>query len=381
MDRLDKELGRLHSANFDECISIVDRYLDELKVTKSLVEADKSESQAHLKRLLQNSQKTQAQLTAAEKSVYSSISKFNKALTRSFEGYETSDDRKPLLCPPGSNDKIQQAILMHLIRIGEFESASTLMEETNQQVPKEAMASFEKLYHILDVLKDGDLQAAIEWAAENRTQLNERGSNLEFLLHKQQFLQYLVEQRDKMKALQYAIDNIAPYGARYFQEICHLAGSLLFAGDDLEWGPCQELFATVNKKDELQELFKSEYCALLNTPPDSPLCIAVLAGTLSLPVMVKMQRVMQIRGAEWTTKEELPVEIDLPESLQYHNVFVCPVSKEQTTDQNPPMMLKCGHIISKETLEVLEGNHDGHAFKCPYCPKESTYYDSVRVFF
>ena len=34
-------------------------------------------------------------------------------------------------------------------------------------------------------------------------------------------------------------------------------------------------------------------------------------------------------------------------------MFACPVSKEQSTEQNPPMMMNCGHVITKDSLQKL----------------------------
>lgn len=71
------------------------------------------------------------------------------------------------------------------------------------------------------------------------------------------------------------------------------------------------------------------------------------------------------------------VEIPLPPSYLFHSIFVCPVSKEQTTDQNPPMMMPCGHVIAQESLQRLS---KGSKFKCPYCPNESHPRDARKVF-
>ena len=62
------------------------------------------------------------------------------------------------------------------------------------------------------------------------------------------------------------------------------------------------------------------------------------------------------------------VEIPLPPTYRFHSIFVCPVSKEQTTDENPPMMMPCGHVIAQETMSRMS---KGASFKCPYCPNES----------
>lgn len=70
------------------------------------------------------------------------------------------------------------------------------------------------------------------------------------------------------------------------------------------------------------------------------------------------------------------VEVPLPPAYHFHSIFVCPVSKEQSTEDNPPMMLPCGHVIAEESLRAL-AKHG--RFKCPYCPTESTLKDAKKV--
>lgn len=47
------------------------------------------------------------------------------------------------------------------------------------------------------------------------------------------------------------------------------------------------------------------------------------------------------------------IEIPLSVEKRYHSVFACPVSKEQSTEANPPMMMNCGHVITKDSLQKL----------------------------
>ena len=47
------------------------------------------------------------------------------------------------------------------------------------------------------------------------------------------------------------------------------------------------------------------------------------------------------------------IEILLPSENRYHSIFACLVSKEQSTESNPPMMMTCGHVISKDSLQKL----------------------------
>lgn len=47
------------------------------------------------------------------------------------------------------------------------------------------------------------------------------------------------------------------------------------------------------------------------------------------------------------------MEIPLPASRRYHSVFVCPVSKEQSTEINPPKMLTCGHVVASDSFDKM----------------------------
>lgn len=74
------------------------------------------------------------------------------------------------------------------------------------------------------------------------------------------------------------------------------------------------------------------------------------------------------------------METPLPGRFQFHSVFVCPVSKDQTTEGNPPMMLPCGHVIAKESLVRLAKGGGQVLVKCPYCPRECVVGQAKRVY-
>lgn len=84
---------------------------------------------------------------------------------------------------------------------------------------------------------------------------------------------------------------------------------------------------------------------------DLPLKIVTdIGGGGALAKIAKVRGVMKEKRTNWSTVSELPVEIPVPPEYRYHSVFACPVSKEQATPANPPMMMPCGHTVAKQTL-------------------------------
>ena len=73
-------------------------------------------------------------------------------------------------------------------------------------------------------------------------------------------------------------------------------------------------------------------------------------------------------------------ELELGRQFVFHSVFACPVSREQSTPDNSPMLLPCGHVLCKVSLQkIAKGNV--RPFKCPYCPAEATMNNCRAIFF
>ena len=64
-------------------------------------------------------------------------------------------------------------------------------------------------------------------------------------------------------------------------------------------------------------------------------------------------------------------------SVANHSHLYCPRTAQSTAD-NPPMLLPCGHCICK--LSILKiAKAPNRTFKCPYCPAECTQKDCQEL--
>lgn len=326
---------------------------------------------------------------------------------------------------------INRAIAMHLLREGQFGVASTFIGEVQAKAARavpsspdepmdqdedghdtdadadgstgfdvsheddydlsslhsqELQEKFAEMYRILQELKARNLLPAIEWARANSDELEARGSNLEFDLSKLQYVWLFQgpavnrlpddEHNGRAGALAYARQHFGRFQARHLAEIQRLASAMVYA-PNLETSPYHSTFSPLSTPfADVAASFTREFCSLLGLSAESPLYLAVTAGALALPRLIKYMQATRSKGTEWTTAQELPYETPLPQSMLFHSIFVCPVSKEQTTEENPPMVLPCGHMLARETLQKL---CKGNRFKCPYCPAEGLVKDARRV--
>ncbi|RYN85125.1 hypothetical protein AA0120_g9029 [Alternaria tenuissima] len=416
MDDLREQVELLESsANLSTSIEHVQRALDMLTAARAKIAADPKTAPLTLAKLQDPFKKSLDTVQKDLKPVYAGLNKYGKALDKKFKD-------KPL--PSADNDAlsshpslINRAIAMHLLREGQFDVASTFVQEASRQPPhpeptlntpnpyireawekdlaegtfnsEKLQQQFADMYHILHQLRnERNLQPAIQWARERSDVLEARGSNLEFELFRLQFVCLFDSRGSQDEAMDdydspsgplhawaYARREFAPFQRRYQREIQQLLGAMAF-WQNVEDSPYRRLFYNDSAWEEVAHSFNREFCSLLGLSADSPLFIAAMAGAIALPYLLKMQSIMKEKRTEWTTQDELPVEIPLPSQYHFHSIFVCPVSKEQSTDANPPMMMPCGHVIAQESLEKLS---KGSRFKCPYCPNESHPRDAMKV--
>lgn len=409
MDSIQKEHDKVwNSSKLSKTTRHVDDIIKALQKARDAIAEDPNSRQITLAKL-QNPVKTSFDgIFSGLKDTHGMHNKYARSLDKVFKDKVPSSEIDALSSHP---TLINRSIYLHLLREGLFDVASAFhseamgrqqsQQETASQlgldVPMEhplgldktseenMQEQFSNMYHILSELKDNhNLQPAIDWARSNATALEARGSNLEFELCRLQFVNLFLDHRvddqydfdAPMRALQYAQTEFQSFRGRYLVEIQQLMGAIPFCAN-LGDSPYSIRFNNSTTWGEVATSFTREFCSLLELSADSPLYVAATAGAIALPTLLKLQTIQKQKRTEWTSQNELPVETPLPPSYRFHSIFVCPVSKEQTTDENPPMMLPCCHVIAQESLQKLS---KGAKFKCPYCPVESHPKDAKRVF-
>ncbi|KAH8422587.1 ubiquitin-protein ligase RMD5 [Aspergillus melleus] len=410
MEAVQKEHERLSKRlKATQSIKNVQSTIDLLQEARDAIAADPEQAPITLAKLQNPVKSSFDAINDSLKETHSGLNKYSKSLDKLFKDRPLPSTEHDALT--SQEHLINRAIAMHLLREGQFSVASTFLSEMAdarapeeqgdpsssvtdnaasllhlEEVPSsEVRKQFATMYYILHELEQNkNLLPAIQWARDNQEALEVRGSNLEFELCQLQFV-WLFHgghtpeaplSAGRQAALEYARREFQGFMPRYLREVQQLMGAMAFC-PNLENSPYRGIFTNPSAWNDVAQAFTREFCSLLGLSADSPLYVAATAGAIALPTLLKLQTIMRAKRTEWTTENELPVEIPLPPSYLFHSIFVCPVSKEQTTDENPPMMMPCGHVIAEESLKRL---CKGSRFKCPYCPNESHAREARKVF-
>ena len=291
---------------------------------------------------------------------------------------------------------LHRAIASHLFSVGHAHAARLLLREAKLEAMDDAcdggiaglgahLAAYERLAELTRALDERNLTPALAWADAHAAALAARGADLGFALHRLRFLQLLdgcgsaADGADGASAISAALAYgrafLAPAAdssTRLLGEVQQLMGTLLFVGR-LDSSPYAALLDGSHWRAAREQL-RAEFLAIHKLPDESPLAVSLRVGVLALPTLVKVANVLQAKvGARAPgSYDRLPVELELPSEFTYHSIVTCPVSREQCTRDNPPMLLPCGHVISLISTSKLSRGCRTARFKCPYCPVETT---------
>ncbi|KAJ8587972.1 hypothetical protein M405DRAFT_820476 [Rhizopogon salebrosus TDB-379] len=328
--------------------------------------------------LAQNVEAKKKELDEKQKEIYNGIARFGKALDKKFTQPLPAYD--PLFTSDHAQAALERTIALHFLRTGQFSIAETFIQECGISIEPELRTQFQDLHRVVLALKRQDIGPALEWSRKNRDFLRDRSSPLEFYLHRSQFIRLLLSEPHAGPAISYANATLRSFYPEHAAEFQRLMASVVYLPKDrLKRSPYADL-ASDSVHTDLEPLFAKEYCANLGMSRQVPLrVIGDIGGGGALARIEKARTVMKERKSEWSQTDELPIEIPLAPENRYHSIFACPVSKEQSTEDNPPMMMTCGHVITKDSLQKLCKSNG--RVKCPYCPAESTQGSALRVYF
>ncbi|PKA66494.1 hypothetical protein AXF42_Ash003148 [Apostasia shenzhenica] len=378
-DAFDKVAKRqkLSSSTYQELVEQVGLEIEHALVKMEPADADTVPiDHKCILRELRNKLKEMAPLNhfeVSQKELNVGLSKCARSLEKNF----TSD-----ICKAYGNMNfdvhvVNQVIACHLYRQGLFDIGDCFVHEAHEPDTVTLKSPFLDMYRIFEAIKSRDLGPAIAWASVQSKRLLKNSSILELKLHQLQFVEIL-QKGDREEALKYARTYLAPFASLHKFEIQKLMACLLWAGK-LEKSPYAE-FMSPTHWDRIIDEVSQQFCSLLGQSHESPLNVVIAAGIQGLPTLLKLASVMAAKKQEWQVMKQLPVPVDLGREFQFHSVFVCPVLREQGSEENPPMLMPCGHVLSKQSIVKLSKSST-RAFKCPYCPLESTLPQCKQLYF
>lgn len=338
---------------------------------------------------------------------------------------------------------LDEAVIGHLCRIGAFDAADALSEEAclpGVSSP-ELVAQLRALHAILDDLRGGWSARAFEWLGDALLDDDNLRDELEFELRKEDFVRILLAEHDCATSgtcprCSAQVQAALAYGGQYLRSLASparlLAVKSLFASvlylprKRLRHSPYAGLYAPYLAdhapplNPHVESMLTAAFLKTLRLPQRSPLSIvADIGGSGSVAKIQKVRNVMKAKRTEWSavgelpvsslffpwvesrglTSQELQIHIPVPVSHRYHSIFACPVSKEQATATNPPMLLPCGHAIARESLHRLGKGGScvtqlcsdviaaaltpafHRSVKCPYCPVVSQITAAIPLHF
>ncbi|KAI8777676.1 E3 ubiquitin-protein ligase RMND5A-like [Biomphalaria glabrata] len=387
---VDKELERLfekYSSATDRTQKTLDDFIASLRsFINELSERTSDElitegARASVVEFIDRAKSVSNSVSTCHKDLHGSVSKLGKTIDRNFTSDFSSVITEGAFDGEWRQTLLNEVICEHFLRQGMLDIAESLNEDASLELSQERKEPFLELHRILEALRQHILEPALDWAERNRDELNRKKSPLEFKLHRLRFIELIKHGSMKqIEVLQYA-KKLAPFAELHTKDMQLLMGSLLYLNNGIENSTYSFLFED-SSWIEICDIFTRDACGLLGLSVESPLSVGINAGCKALPPLLSIRQVMQSRqvAGVWSSKEELPVEIDLGQDYRFHSIFACPILRQQSTEQNPPMRLTCGHVISKEALhKLVVGNTN--RFKCPYCPVEMTTAETKQIYF
>ena len=417
MEEIEKvilSLEEKEKTSFEEMDKLLDSMDTLIKDTNKELSIEKNKNDSSTKSILTNKEKELKKLKLVPKvnricnSYYHKYKELNKKIDENIKGvnYLNNENLQKFI---GNIDEklIKDMIVDHLIRKGNVKTVQKFIEESKSEISnltKDIML-FQEYYEIINDLNNKKINKLSDWCIKNKEILlknieeinnsnkkKEGNENVEkniyFECVKYNYILYLEdESKTVQECVEFSRKHFKPFidNKECLKEISQLMSRLLFRKAKKEEDEKKEKNSELkieNKYnkidiekgwDFIKNLFIDTFLKLNHKTKDDNLSIILLAGRYVLPQVVeaeeklakdKDKKVMEVDKE----KNQLMYSLELPEELIYHNIFVCPVSKEISSADNEPIRLNCGHCICKNSFDKIEKTGTRHnQIKCPIC--------------
>jgi len=311
--------------------------------------------------------KLQQQLASDQKQYHAAVSKLGKTISKELES-EPTRSSQGCLAGPAEQRALQQALAEYLLREGHSDVWQLLCQEAGLiPAQEQATEAILQIQQAVDGIRQHCIEPALQWVSASCDSGPQRSALL-FKLHRLKFVQ-LLQSNQMMQAVQYCRAQMSPNAEQQLTELRALMGCLS-SSEPMANERHKEVLSRGNW-EEVADTFMGEACAAKGLPSSSHLAVAIEAGLVGLPQMLKVATVLKSKGIDWQPSQPPPIQVDLKLSQQlcFHSVFVCPVSRELSCATNPPVLLPCNHVICRTSMMNLV-RHNSSRFKCPYCPTD-----------
>ncbi|KAK3828654.1 MAG: CTLH/CRA C-terminal to lish motif domain-containing protein [Benniella sp.] len=353
----------------DDLISVVNE-------AKEKIHQDPSTMVNSLEDLAKNTKTMSASITKDYKDIQNALSKYSKSLDKKLSAERMTQIRSNVF---ENKEDIQRKVVgKQLFCQGNSDAALLFAMESGTDTDETTCLAYKELADIVGGLKTDNLEPALLWARRHRAKLEQRSSTLEFKLLQQKYLQ-LLRRQQPLEAVSLARQNFGYYANNHLHEISRLMCCILYM-DQIESSPYSDLW-NQGVIENLRYIFPREYFGVMDGAAcESPLYTSTMVGHLALSKMSRRTDLRRATSIGWNLTYNLPFEANLTDDCKFHSIFVCPISKEASSQENPPMMMVCGHVISQECLlRLSRGN--SRQFKCPYCPTMSMASQASQIHF
>ena len=409
MDEIDKLINSLEEkekSSFEDMELLLDSVDNLIQQTNTELSSENNNDDSKTREILSKKEAELRKLKLIPKmnricnSYYHKYKEVNKKIDENIKGVNYLNN-KNLTKFIGNIDQnlINEMILDHLIRKGNIKTIDRFIEESKVDPSKflEDIKIFKEYYEIVNDLNDHKLNKLYEWCVKNKEILLLNDEELKYngikinkedikILDKNLYFEcvkfnYNLILEDPSKTIQdcinYSREHFKPFitNKKYSNEISKLMFKLLFKNKDNENNieTKNECNTEEDQWEIVKNLFIEIYLKLNHKTKDDTLSIILLAGRCVLPQVVeseeKLMKDKDKKNSEVDKeKNQLMYSLELPEELIFHNIFVCPISKEIATADNPPIRLNCGHCICKNSFDKIEKTGTRHnQIKCPIC--------------